>query len=206
MPEPISGGPRLVEAPAATDSRLLFEEYEVSSLSDIKVSRHPKNDSWETIEKLILRVAEAEAPVHEDVILQRLRNRYGLGRVGRLVREPIWRAIALAVKREKLAWIEPRVIAVGSEPGVIAPRRPKSDEQPRKIQHISIAELKAGLLRILHAIYGSERDDLITEVARQFGYSRTGVEISGRLNQAIDELLEGGDTVLTGEMLSITRT
>ena len=72
------------------------------------------------------------------------------------------------------AAIEPRAIDSGTD---------------RPVETIADAELRAGLAEVLAVSYGSSRDELIAETARQFGYRRTGGQISTRLGQALDHLV-----------------
>ena len=76
----------------------------------------------------------------------------------------------------------------------VEPRR-IDDGSVRHISQVALVELRAGIVRILQASYGSSVDDLIKEAARQFGYRHTGGQIADRLRKALDQLLGDGVAV-----------
>jgi len=45
------------------------------------------------------------------------------------------------------------------------------------------------MVRVVRAMVGASKDDVITTTARAFGYARTGHHVEGRMAQAIDRLL-----------------
>jgi hypothetical protein len=87
--------------------------------------------------------------------------------------------------------VEDQFIRFADAPVVLA-RRSKPGEPDRKIEHISIAEIAAAAERILAGAYGMNRTVLCSEVARVFGFERTGVKIKQRANEAIDYLVHTG--------------
>ena len=199
------GQPPAASGPQEVQSSSLLEEYVDSDLSDVSIASHPEEDSWETLKELILRDVGAEGPVHQDSILARSRDHYGLGRAGSRVRPPINQAIATGLRQNKLDRIERDFLVLADRVEATVPRRPKPGDQPRKIEHISIEELGEALIRTVQAMYGSERRDLVVETARQLAYTRAAYVISTRLNRAIDVLLNDGSLTLAGDMLSSPR-
>jgi predicted nucleic acid-binding protein len=91
----------------------------------------------------------------------------------------------------------------GESTDPVQPRAPQSDDSRRRVEHIALAELKAGVLVCAELLYGAGRDDLISETARQFGFRRTGKDIASRIGKAIDQLLQAGKLAGDAEMLTI---
>jgi hypothetical protein len=194
---------------------LLFDEYTVADLDDIPVGPELQYEVHPTLERLIVRIVEREVPVHTDMVVERIRDRYGLKKAGHVIRSRIERAIRESVKSGKVGWL-PRThgapaptrgkfLIGGSSEADIRPRRPTDGETPRKIDHISYHELEAGLLRIAKETFGAERKTLIIETARQFAYKKTGGNIMTRLDKAIANLVADGRLVESGGMLSPAR-
>ena len=214
---PVAGEEQLPPADGpsqlATEERpLLFDEYAVADLEDVPVGPELQYEVHPTLERLIVRVVEIEIPVHIDLVVERIRVRYGLKQSGRIIKERLDRAIRESIKSGKVGWL-PRAhgapaptrgkfLIGGNSEADIRPRRPTDGETPRKIDHISYHELEAGLLRIAKETFGAERKPLIIETARQFAYKKTGGNIMTRLNKAISNLVADGSLVDLGGMLS----
>jgi very-short-patch-repair endonuclease len=214
---PVTGEEQLppAEGPSqlATEERpLLFDKYAVADLEDIPVGPELQYEVHPTLERLIVRIVEREMPVHTDLVVERIRVRYGRKRAGNVIRDRVGRAIRESIKIGKVGWL-PRahaapaptrgkfLIGGNSEVNVRA-RRPIEGETPRKIDHISYHELESGLLRVAEAMFGGERRVLIVETARQFGYQRTGENVLTRLDKAVSHLVADGRLTESGGMLS----
>ena len=68
----------------------------------------------------------------------------------------------------------------------IIPRLPNE----RNIQHISEDELMAAMMIILKQCYGANREALINETARVYGFARSGQNIYNAMNYAINSLIK----------------
>ena len=63
------------------------------------------------------------------------------------------------------------------------------------IEHVPPGELELIVIATAGNISGAPRQDLVVEVARNMGFSRTGARITDRLNAVVDELLDNGRLV-----------
>jgi len=133
----------------------------------------------------IEQIAAVEGPVHLDVLLQRLRDSWNIGRVGPRIRANIEAAIGLAnVVRDG------DFVTVPERDGAVA--RTPVPACARTVEQIADAELAAALLQLVQASAGVTRDDLTTAVARLYGWNRRGPDISARLNNLISDLVADG--------------
>jgi hypothetical protein len=174
----------------------LFRPYQQASLDDIKIGPGLQEEAYIKLFLLVQRVVETEGPVHFDVVVDRVRVRYGLGRAGRLIRERVQKAVRRMVRETALSRLgkggEMQFLCIGG--AAVEPRR-VDGASGRRIDQVALAELRVGIVRILQASYGSSLEELIEEAARQFGYRRTGGQIVDRLRKALDELLGAGVAV-----------
>lgn len=127
-------------------------------------------------------VADAEGPVHMDVIKTRLREHSDLERVNKHALRTIERAIALSpvildgefVRRPRSSVTEPRVAG------------------GRSIHQVHEQEFRLVVLRTLESQAGPTRQDLVLSVSRAFGWQRTPVDAPARVNAMVERLLEEG--------------
>jgi hypothetical protein len=142
-------------------------------------------------------IVETEGPVHISVLHERLRAAWNIGRVGPRIRENIDAAIRNA-----------NVIRQGdfltdSGPLPVIVRTPVRGCQ-REIAHIHDRELEEALMRLTRDAGSISREDLTTAVARIYGWSRRGPDISARMNELIRRLLNTG--TLSGDEYALTVT
>jgi hypothetical protein len=139
-------------------------------------------------------VVECEGPIHIDILHERLRVAWDIGRIGKNIRTNIDAAIRRA-----------RVLRTGdflSMPdGVVAVRTP-TDRCKRSIGHIDDVELLTALARLVVDAAGISNDELTTRVARIYGWERVGSDIAARLRDLIGALLDNG--VVTGTLDNLT--
>lgn len=198
----------LTEWPENRNSDPLFEEYREASLLDLPAGPDLVEESPGRLARLVDRVIEVEGPVHRDLIVERVRGRYGLRRSGKRIQARldlelrnagpgrIGRPAAGAPDREKVFWTTPDRTA--------GPRRPAAGKAPRKIEHHADSELEAGVLLVAGKCFGAGLDDLVNQTAREFGFRRTGAEIEKKLSAAVRRLHRRGHLVRRADALVVT--
>jgi hypothetical protein len=135
----------------------------------------------------LVALVEAEGPVHIDVVCERLRDWWGIGRVSYKVRDNIDLAVRQA---EGIGEADGFLDVLGR---LIDRVRTPSAQVIRKSDHVHLGELRLAVTMLLREVGVTERDELVTGVARIFGWSRTGADISRRINEAVDELVRSGE-------------
>lgn len=173
------------QPPSSEPHPALFERYKKAPLENIwGVGTDPVTEDDGVLRRLVDRVVEVEGPVHLDLVVERIRQRYGLKRAGNRIRGRVERAL-----RERGAGRrnEKRVFFHVSGHAAV-PRRSTPDGPSRKINHIAESELEAGILMLVGKSFGCDREELIGEAARQFGFQRTGAVITERLTRVIARL------------------
>lgn len=138
----------------------------------------------------VIGVVQAEGPVHEQEIIARIRDGFGLARAGNRVREAVQDGIDVARVTGKIvggpfyrmseAAVEPRDRSGVESPGL---RRP--DMLPTE-------EIEAAFLAVIAANYGAPRDALIVAAARLFGFAATSSVLKERLDDVLTAMLSQG--------------
>ena len=85
--------PRSLESEGDSGSESHFGTYVVADLSQIWVGEALRGEDSHTLEELISTVVQDEGPVHVDVVVERIRIRYGVGRVQRSTRAQVYQAV-----------------------------------------------------------------------------------------------------------------
>ena len=146
------------------------------------------SETTQNLIETITQIAEAEGPVHEDVVIDRLREAYGIGRVRGSTRSHVEHSIHTAIREgrvkstEQFIWCwEPQLSRL--------PRSPVDGN----IEHYPPSELKTIVLGTAKLMFGAPRRDLVIESSRTLGFSRTGGRITEVIDGVIQSLLDEGE-------------
>lgn len=144
---------------------------------------------------LLAQVVEAEGPIHEDLLVQRAREAWGVGRAGNRIRDNV-REVARALVRSGLVSSNGAFFDAERH-GALRARHPEDGEAVRKVTHIAPAERYVALYELAAECPGMSEDELIKQACEFFGWRRTGKDIRDCLAGDIAELrrlgrLEGG--------------
>lgn len=157
--------------------------YEIGHWYNVKKNR--AQDNLSRLADMIHEVVRVEQPLHMELLYRRLAGAFG----NEKATAPIKRTVDEAIKQRMQGEvrIENDFITLTSFRNVIA-RRSSAGSPDRNIEHISRDEIVEVMKKVLYGAYGMERNTLIFETARVFGFVRTGVNIRCSMNEAIDYL------------------
>ena len=171
-----------VETIAATHIEFRLEPYERAEL--------PRPPRWaelptETTAKwvdMVVLIADLEGPVHQDVAIDRIRDRYGMRSVRGSTREHVQRAIDSAHGYQRVQRDKPFVLL----------RDDQLRREPRipvdgNIEHYPPSELRTIVIVTAKSMFGAQRRDLLIESGQALGFSRTG----DRITEVIDGIIQG---------------
>lgn len=130
----------------------------------------------------ILTVVTNEYPIHYELLCQKLAYLAGNDKATSKVRR--WVNYGLSRLQNEIA-IKGEFLYPATYSQII-PRLPNE----RNIQHISEDELMAAMMIILKQCYGANREALINETARVYGFARSGQNIYNAMNYAINSLIK----------------
>lgn len=133
----------------------------------------------------VLRVVESEGPVHIEVLYQRLRDAWSIGRIGVKIRENIESAIRHSGVSRNGDFL--------TIPGTnVEHVRTPSASATRRVDQIHPAELGLAMRLLLTEMGSASSEQLTTATARLFGWARIGPDIQNRLESILGRLLESG--------------
>jgi very-short-patch-repair endonuclease len=168
-----------------------YRKYRGPGRRDILLER---DSAGELIDQ-ILGIVEAEGPVHQEVLLERLKELNNVDRAGANVQRNVDRAVAVAVSRRRVAkvgeflWRPDASLHVFRIPG---------DGIQRALGQIAPEEIALAVLHKVEDQFGYQREALPRAVADLFGFDRlppAGAEVIGAV---VDSLVERGILAVSG--------
>jgi hypothetical protein len=137
-------------------------------------------------------LVEHEAPIHLDVVFERLRDWWNVGRIGANIR----RNIHLAVKRAEVV-VDGDFLMI-PEADVTSVRTP-TGKVSRKVEQVHLEELAVATVLTIRDVGAITRSEAVQGIARVFGWTRTGSSVERRINEAIDRLISSGEVIGNSE-------
>jgi hypothetical protein len=179
--------PPTIEVTPSRPSELRLADYMLAQLPQPALWAELRSETTDKLVQLIVRITEVEGPVHRTVVIERLRQSYGLGRVTGTTRDHVEHAITMAQRGGQVQGND-TFIWIGDAQLGRAPRRPVDGN----IDHMPPTELKEVVLSTSRAVFGAPRGELVIEASRLLGFSRSGGRITEVLSHAVQELLDEG--------------
>jgi hypothetical protein len=160
-------------------------EYRVAQVQSLSRWLDPSDpSSIHEIAVAIREMADVEGPVHIDVVRQRLREAWGIGRVGPRIRDNIdaaIRSVRGVIRADDFIDFAGRPVDRVRTPADFV----------RKAEHVHDNEVGLAIVTLLRDAGSTQRPELIVAVARIFGWARAGADINRRVAEVIDQLVAG---------------
>lgn len=142
--------------------------------------QEPHEVATKKMADIVLQIVQQEGPVHEDEVVARVRDLWGLGRAGNRVQDSVAKAIR-SVLVTRACTREDGFLSIPSAAVPIRNRSDVSSPGLRKQDMLPPAEIRAAILALVDAHHGATDEEIPVAVARIFGFKNT----SGQLRSII---------------------
>ncbi|HUR25988.1 MAG TPA: DUF3320 domain-containing protein [Candidatus Thermoplasmatota archaeon] len=142
---------------------------------------------------LVEQVVQEEAPLHVDVLVQRLREAAGQQRAGGRARQAVLDALDQCARRGK-AKLGKDDIVRNPTAGPIEPRR---RDNTWKAEHLPAEEVEAAMLQIITQGKRVPEETVLLATRDAFGFGRLGKDLRDTMRAALDRLIEKEDAMLS---------
>ncbi|HMK54718.1 MAG TPA: DUF3320 domain-containing protein [Methanobacteriaceae archaeon] len=137
------------------------------------------------------KVVDLEGPIQVNELFKRIRTHWGLKRSGRRIKETLDSSLDLALNKGLFTRQDDFLFSRDAEIKV----RRRGGDLPARIELISDEEIKQAVLLVIESQYATYPEELITQVARLFGFKSTRQATRERVNHILRQYLEKGDLV-----------
>ena len=149
---------------------------------------------------IVLKVVQAEGPIHRDEIVVRVRTFWGLQRAGGRIQGVVERGIQTAIRM--LGLVEQGCFySIANTVPAIRDRSEVSSLTLRKPEMLPPSEIKAAAVAFVHRNYGATGEETITGISRLFGFKSTSTQLRQILEMAINDAVEEEKLVRQGDLL-----
>lgn len=173
------------------------EDYEVASEPRISrgIDLGDAMNAYQLV-NFVRNVARTEAPLHIDVLSQRVRDHSIYDRIGARIRTTLVIAVAQAGLEFDGAFIR-------HKPSMKVRVRRNTPDFARPIEHVPNEELERAIELLVADAVGVHRTELVARTALTLGWRRSGSDIRYRVESSVDALLEQGRLIESSDGLRI---
>ncbi|GAA2342716.1 hypothetical protein GCM10010246_30110 [Streptomyces cuspidosporus] len=164
--------------------------YEVPELYVTPSAELHTPEARPALRRLLTRAVETEGPIHEELLVQRAREAWGVAKAGPRIRENI-RQVVRGLKRSGTVSMSGDFIDLAGRADLRA-RHPAADDTPRKVMHIAPAERRLALRELAAESPGVTAEELMRLACDFFGWKRLGPDIRAALQADVAELYAQG--------------
>ncbi len=156
--------------------------------------------------QLVAEIVAKEGPIHEKVIVERLKETYGIDEIAResSTAANIGRATESAVRDYGLIRGRNGCFLLKADQPPLGFRAP-GDGVRRPLNLIAPEEIEAAILHLIEDQFGLMRDRIPHGVGALFGIKRVSGEAAGIIDQVVDGLIERGVLRADGNTLCLAR-
>ncbi|MCY4672436.1 MAG: DUF3320 domain-containing protein [Bacteroidetes bacterium] len=143
---------------------------------------------------LVEQIVEIEGPVHENIVVYRLRQLWGYAHAGKRIREAVKKAVVYAVDGGTVEWCGSDGLFL-KKPGATIEVRDRSNQEDRLLRRpemIAPLEYREAVLRAVRRNIAVDNDECATDVARMFGFRRTGESMKRLVSEQMATLVSEG--------------
>jgi hypothetical protein len=138
-----------------------------------------------TLAAMAEEVVKIEGPVHVEEVVSRIRESWRLKRAGGRIQDAVDKAIAVAVRQQRLQK-DGKFLSV---PGAGVKVRDRSEVQSatlRRPEMLPPTELRQAALEIVASNFGATEDQIVQAVSRALGFKVTSTPLRAIIQKAID--------------------
>jgi very-short-patch-repair endonuclease len=140
---------------------------------------------------IVVRVVEAEGPIHKDIVAKRVAKLWGLKQIGNRISKAVDLALKSACKKDRLEQDGCFFNLKGRLARVIRNRENVAQNQ-KKPEHLPPAEIEFAVLTVVREHVGVSFDEIVTTVARLFGSRSTSKQLKEVITKGTLALVHAG--------------
>ena len=156
------------------------------------LSVHPLSsvEARPSLQAFLALVIQSEAPVHRDLVYRRVRDAFGVGRVGSIIKSNIeFVAGRLTIDGQPVTLDSAGFFRLGPARTV---RSPEADDDVRTVAQTPQDEMDLAVWLLTTDAVTIDNDALVSAVRQVFGWRRAGAEIQLAVLSSIDRCLASG--------------
>lgn len=152
--------------------------------------------------EVIFKIVEVESPIHEEEIVVRIRDLWGLGRAGSRIQESVAEGIRTLVLSERCQ-LDEECLIIPRDLVPIRNREAVRSSTLRKPDFLPPQEIRAAIEKVISEHHGAGEVEILQTVSRILGFKTTSAALRHMIQNQIQHLRGTGKIILQEAMLRI---
>ena len=170
---------------------------------EVPSRQEPHTLQTKTLAAIVLQIVQIEGPIHEDEVVNRVRDLWGYARAGSRIQGIVAAGVrALLVTGECNR--EDGFLFLKGAPTPVRNRENVQSPDLRKPEMIPPAELLVAILAVIDAGHGAARNEIAIAVARMLGFKNTSAQLRYAIESRISKLVRQNTIVEANGMFKRT--
>lgn len=179
------------------------KNYVQATLPISSSSKQLHQESLPRLVNLIKTVVEVEAPVHEQLVIKRIMESYGVSRAGNRITENIKSAIKYGNKNSYFSYSDEFLYKDKSCEIIEIRNRSNLAVTDKKIEYVAPEEIDRTILDVIKMSFSIDKESAISEALNILGFGRATNNISSIMHDRLDILLKSQQVVLFENKLMV---
>jgi very-short-patch-repair endonuclease len=185
-----------------TDAVPISQAYKQASFVPGNANLQPHEVPVGSMAYTVQRIIEIEGPIHEEEIVARVRDLWGLGRAGSRIQAVVREALAHASRKGQFA-IEGDCYHLKDRAVVVRDRSQAESRTLKKPELLPPQEIREAIVGLVCDAHGVHRDEVTTVVSRMLGFQATSQQLRERIERQIELLVINGKLRLHSGVLNL---
>ncbi|MCB9833163.1 MAG: DUF3320 domain-containing protein [Planctomycetes bacterium] len=158
------------------------------------------------VDEMMLAVVEAEWPVHHELVIRRVARAAGIERITHKVKRIFGERLQALEDAARLGRDQDFLFAAGRGADDVSSFRLAPERgSPRDAEHIHPAEIALAAAEVIASQIALPADELLREISRVLGYSRTSARMLRYLQAGVDLLAARGGCIIDEDSVRLPR-
>jgi very-short-patch-repair endonuclease len=162
--------------------------YQLAQL-DVPKRLAPHEVSANRMAQIVKEVARAEGPIHEDELVTRIRDLWGLQRAGSRIQEAVFRGMRLAASSGECI-LQDGCVALRGWPIKVRDRSEAKSASLRRPELLPPPEIRQAIHNVVSEHHGATADEVLSLVPRMFGFKATSEQLRNIVQAQIARMLQ----------------
>ncbi len=163
----------------------------VEAAFDVPFGMPPHELTTKQIGEVLFAIVQIEGPIHEDELTSRVRDLWGLGRAGSRIQDVVTRGIRSLLDSNRCQR-EGECLFLANEPVKVRNRETVKSASLRRAEMLPGLEIRLAIENIVKAHFGANSREIVTAVARLFGFRSTSSILRETIEMQIDAMRKMG--------------
>lgn len=175
--------------------------YQIAQL-DVPKQFAPHEVSPNRMAQIVKEVARAEGPIHEDELVARIRDLWGLQRAGSRIQDAVFRGMRMAASSGECI-LQDSCVALRGWPVKVRDRSEAKSATLRRPELLPPPEIRQAIQNVVSEHHGATADEVLSLVPRMFGFKATSEQLRNIVQAQIARMVQEGVLTETSGTLQI---